>query len=320
MDTTHFDWFFVTAAAGLGLLLAAGANFVFGRKGQWVWLRGLATVAVCGGIFAVLTLAVPTKLAACAVGVLALVLVAGFLAGSDWFARQLASLATFLRKPGVRWGVVALAGIAVILGSGVAFDLADQAVVDQTMRNLNYDMGRAKSRPADGTHAATDRGSQVVVKEPVEARDAGVLKASEEKALRDSQKSDQVIRRSAATDLSNCHGWVFTGGKYILSGDDVELILKDNGYHEIHDPHPGDLVVYRQGGSISHTAVVRYVTEGQPVLVEGKWGTMGVFLHQADKSSYGTDYAFYRSARQGHLLVGLGGSPGPVGAVPAAAE
>ena len=46
-------------------------------------------------------------------------------------------------------------------------------------------------------------------------------------------------------------------------------------------------------------------------MVEGKWGAMGVFLHQADKSFYGTDIAFYRSARTGHLLVGLGGSPGP---------
>ena len=73
----------------------------------------------------------------------------------------------------------------------------------------------------------------------------------------------------------------------------------------------GDLVVYRQGSTISHTAVVRYVTEGQPVLVEGKWGTLGVYLHPADKSFYGTEFTFHRSGRSGHLLVGMGGSPGP---------
>jgi hypothetical protein len=59
------------------------------------------------------------------------------------------------------------------------------------------------------------------------------------------------------------------------------------------------------GGQIAHTAVVRYVTEGQPVIVEGKWGPFGVFLHAADRSIYGTDYTFHRSPRHGHILAGL---------------
>ena len=91
----------------------------------------------------------------------------------------------------------------------------------------------------------------------------------------------------------------------------MEAIVKENGYHETYEPQPGDLVVYRQAGKVAHTAIVRYVSEGQPVLVEGKWGTMGVFLHPADKSFYGSEYTFYRSGRTGHLLVGVGGSPGP---------
>jgi hypothetical protein len=49
------------------------------------------------------------------------------------------------------------------------------------------------------------------------------------------------------------------------------------------------------------------VAEGQPVLVESKWGNLGVFLHPADKTPYGTEFTFYRSARSGHLLVGVGG-------------
>lgn len=123
-----------------------------------------------------------------------------------------------------------------------------------------------------------------------------------------------VIRLGPPDERANCHGWVFTGGRYLLGPDDVELILKENGYAEVSEPQPGDLVVYRQGGTVAHTAVVRYVTEGQPVLVAGKWGALGVFLHAADKSCYGTEYTFHRSTRRGHLLVGLGGEPGSPGA------
>ena len=92
---------------------------------------------------------------------------------------------------------------------------------------------------------------------------------------------------------------------YLLGPEDVELILKENGYHEVMEPQPGDVVIYRGGTEILHTAVVRYVAEGQPVLVEGKWGPLGVYLHPADKSTYGTDYTFYRSERPGHLIAGL---------------
>ena len=69
---------------------------------------------------------------------------------------------------------------------------------------------------------------------------------------------------------------------------------------------PGDVVVYRDDqDEITHTAVVRAVCDDGAVLVEGKWGWMGVFLHPVDKSVYGTSYTFYRSPRPGHLLAGL---------------
>ena len=75
------------------------------------------------------------------------------------------------------------------------------------------------------------------------------------------------------------------------------------------DPRPGDLVVYRLGGAVAHTAVVRYVTGGMPVLVEGKWGWAGVFLHPVDKSAYGGSFGYYRSARAGHSLAGIESEP-----------
>ena len=73
-------------------------------------------------------------------------------------------------------------------------------------------------------------------------------------------------------------------------------------------------MIYRNDAGVTHTAVVRYVTPGMPVLVEGKWAWMGVFLHPVDRSCYGTNFAYYRSGRPGHVLAGLDApATGPVG-------
>jgi hypothetical protein len=104
---------------------------------------------------------------------------------------------------------------------------------------------------------------------------------------------------------------VFTGGRYWLSDKDVEQILTDNDYQPVSQPRVGDVVVYREGTRISHTAVVRTVAADGLVLVEGKWGWMGTFLHPPGGSCYGLQFAYYRGPRESHLLVGLGGKPGP---------
>jgi hypothetical protein len=319
MSFEHFDHFFTFAAAGLGLLLAGGVNLALGRSGRRVGLRITTTLVLCGAVLAGLWAFTRSELAVRAGAVLGAVLLLAWLLGSAWVSRRLAPVVTFLRKPAPRWGLVALGGLGVTVGSGIAFDLADRAAIDQSMRGMELTLEHPESQPTDRAHATTDRGNRIVLREPVAPR-AGDLSSIEQQTLHNSQYRDHVIRRAGPTDYSNCHGWVFTGGKFILAPDAVEAIIKENGYRVIQEPQAGDLVVYRQGGTISHTAVVRYVTEGQPLLVEGKWGAMGVFLHPADKSFYGTEYAFYRSPRTGHLLVGLGGSPGPADAANTIAE
>ena len=252
------------------------------------------------------------KLTLPAAGILASVLLVSGLLGSAWFGRQLAAIVAVFRKPAVWWGLVAFGGLGTVLASGVAFDRDDQIALEQSIQNLEMAVSRVPSQPTDEAHAATDRGNKIILKVPTEPREDMALHGTEEKTLHDAPFHDQLIRRSGPTDHSNCHGWVFTGGKFLLSPDDVELILKENGYYETHEPRSGDLVIYRQAGAVSHTAIVRYVSEGQPVLVEGKWGAMGVFLHPANTSFYGTEFTFHRSTRTGHLLVGIGGSPGPM--------
>lgn len=320
MSFDHFERFFTFAAAGLGLLLAGGLNVALGRGGRRVWLRLVLTVAACGVVCAALGAITRPAVALRAAGLQAGVLALAGLLGSAWVARQMASLVSFFHKPGPRWGLVAVGGLGVLLASGFAFDQADEAATDQGMKDLEMTVGRPPVKLNDSVRASTDRGNQIVLKEPADHHNDTEFAGVEARMLHDSPYRDQVIRRAGANDHSNCHGWVFTGGKFLLSPEDVEVILKENGYRDTHEPHPGDLAVYRQNGALAHSAIVRYVSEGQPVMVEGKWGTMGVFMHPTDKSFYGTDYTFYRSARTGHLLVGLGGSPGPADAANATAE
>ena len=308
-DTAYFDRFFVFATVGLGLVVAGGANLAFGaRSGRRVALQAVVCLAVCGLAAAALQSLTRTELAVRAAKLLGGGMFATLVFGSEWGHRRAAALVAVLRRPAARWGAVAVAGVALVVSSVIGFERAETAAFERQTLELELTLEPPPGVPTQRVHAVTDRGTRVVLKEPETHRDGRTLAGPEERILRDTQLNDYVIRRGGPTGDSNCHGWVFTGGKFLLSGIEVDAILKDNGYHETRDPHPGDVAVYRQAGAVAHTAVVRYVTEGEPVLVEGKWGAMGVFLHPADKSPYGTDYAFYRSPRGGHLLVGVGGS------------
>ncbi|HVL13617.1 MAG TPA: hypothetical protein VM529_13700 [Gemmata sp.] len=303
MESSHFTLLFPLACAGFGMLLAGGANLALLRAG--VAARALATAAAAGlalgGAAALDQPGVVTRtaqlLGAGAGGFLLLC----------WrgLTTRLAGAIAALRQPVVRFGLVTLAGVGVITGAVAYFQWADQKAMDESTAHLELLTSKPSSHPS-ATRAATDQGTSVVLRE-AESREGVDLASAEAQVLKNQGLDELVIRRGPADERSNCHGWVFTGGRYYLGPDEVALILKENGYQEVHQPQPGDVAIYRQHGIISHTALVRYVTEGQPILVEGKWGTLGVFLHPADRSGYGTDYTFYRSGRTGHLLAGLGG-------------
>jgi hypothetical protein len=157
----------------------------------------------------------------------------------------------------------------------------------------------------------TDRGTRVGAWQATHPRPRAELDALEGRPGRIPAVPPTAIRSQPADDRSNCHGWVFTGGRYWVSETDVEIILAENGYRAVPDPRPGDLAVYRVDGVVTHTAVVRYVAPGMPVLVEGKWGRGAVFLHAAGESGYGTDFTYYRADRAGHLLAGADRRPAP---------
>jgi hypothetical protein len=121
------------------------------------------------------------------------------------------------------------------------------------------------------------------------------------------QLHDQVMYLPMGWQDTNCHGFVFTGGRYWLGGAQVNAILDDNGYEQVSVAQLDDLAVYRDpSGAIAHTGIVRGLAADGVVLVESKWGQGGRFIHRHDRHSYpDAECTFYRSPRGGHLLQGL---------------
>jgi hypothetical protein len=184
--------------------------------------------------------------------------------------RRAAGLVGAIHRPVTRFALLTVGGLGLMIASIVEFERVDDSLLDIDTTDLELVHGRAPSVTTDRAKATTDRGTEIVLKEVRTVRDAMDLAAAEWRTLRNQQLDDHVIRRALPADETNCH----------LQGE------------------------------ITHTAVVRYITPGQPVLVEGKWGNLSVFLHPVEKSTYGTEYVYYRSGRVGHLLNGLGG-PAP---------
>lgn len=284
-------------SAGLALILLAGVCLTALR---------LPALVAAGGTMAIGAALAPWSLGGLSTAILPVAVVAGvttatvFL-GNQRLANWVDGTLARLRRPGVQAVVLAGAGTILAAGALVKFDWEDKAAIDHDMDF----MLSATYRPP--THelaevAVTDSGHQVRLSQVQDERSLQDVTVAEHQALTNSGMSERMIRVAPASDACNCHGWVFTGGRYWLTPGDVEQILADNGYHQVSDPQPGDLAIYREGEVISHTAVVRTAGNGSPVLVEGKWGWMGVFLHPVGDSCYGKNYTFYRSHRDGHLL------------------
>ena len=113
----------------------------------------------------------------------------------------------------------------------------------------------------------------------------------------------QMIRCSPPDADSDCHGWVFVDAQWWIIGEDVQLILDDNGYQQVAAPQPGDLVVYRDGPKlITHSGVVFSAAPDGSVLIESKWAWLGTYLHPPEANPYGGQPVYYRSERMGHRL------------------
>jgi hypothetical protein len=165
-------------------------------------------------------------------------------------------------------------------------------------------------QPVESQWAVTDSGHAVPLF--TIPADSGVMAAEGEAGfLSRNHLATALIRTDEADTRYNCHGFVFTGGRFWIRGSYVDQILKDNGYQSTTTPRPGDIVVYRDHitGAVAHTAVVRTVLEETgSILVESKLGSLGRFIHSSDKHPYlDTTLTFYHTGRGNHVLRGLDG-------------
>ncbi len=192
---------------------------------------------------------------------------------------------------------------AVMLGAAVArYETALNDKLDADTEAMTLPGYIPEREPDPELTAHTDRGRTLTLWRPSSRRDTETLRERESRCLSIVRVSPATVRTGEPTEDTNCHGWVFTGGRTNLTNTEVEMILADNGYEPTTRPLPGDLAIYRNGVGITHTAIVRAVEPGQPVVVESKWSWMGVYRHNVDESIYGVDYTYYRSPRANHLV------------------
>jgi hypothetical protein len=215
------------------------------------------------------------------------------------------AVARGISRRGVQAAVLAIAGTAGLVGSVARYESGYEAELDADMAALAEVTWKPPLGTATGAAATTDTGRAVELLQPKVSRSPAEARLAESRTLANLGTAERMIRLQPPTDVCNCHGWVFAGGRYWIGPEDVEHILTDNGYNPVSDPRPGDVVIYRDGRMIVHTGLVRTGGAGAPVLVESKWGWMGVFLHRPEDTCYGSNYTFYRGPHDSHTIAGL---------------
>lgn len=114
---------------------------------------------------------------------------------------------------------------------------------------------------------------------------------------------ESTIQRGPASLVANCHGWVFLDSQFLIPGEAVQQILDDNSYEFVTEPKAGDVIIYRDDHrNIVHSGLVRGVLNDGTVIIESKWGTEGVFLHDPEGTPYSILYEYHRAPRSDHRV------------------
>jgi hypothetical protein len=160
-------------------------------------------------------------------------------------------------------------------------------------------------------HALTDGGTPIPLRRLLPQ---GETADGEPATLVPERFACRVIDSGAPGASTNCHGWVFTDGDYLVPGEHVDSILAENGYEPVKHPRIDDLIVYRDtDGMVIHTGRVKAVGRQGFTLIESKWGSLRTYLHLPEDQCYSAEYGYYRSARRGHRLLLVNGPPPPAG-------
>lgn len=208
-------------------------------------------------------------------------------------------------RPVVQGAILTLLGGALVGYAGYRLDRGLENDLCETDFLLSY-----VTDPVDESNPArlarTDAGTII----PLFETSPGAVwptQAEEDHFLRDLRLQTRLIQTGPPELKYNCHGWVFTGGRYWVRSPRVATILEDNGYLAVQQPRSGDVAVFRNPlGEIVHTGLVRSGSDHGPILIESKWGRFGRFVHGPNEHAYrGNEITYYRSSRGTHLLQGV---------------
>ncbi|MEJ5276178.1 MAG: hypothetical protein WHU94_09735 [Thermogemmata sp.] len=301
MSESHFTTLFISISAGLSLFFLGINHLATQRRHAIIRLLGAALAVLPGA--AVLGLIERWDCLPAFAAIVGAALLVHSLWGCSLWTRGAVRLIHLTHQPWLRSALLVVAGPCLALAGILQFERREDQMADAVIEEMMLIHGVAGNVQVRDAVAITDRGRHIPLGEPIEVRSPETVQAAEKRYLESTRYIDNVILRGFGDDRSNCHGWVFTAGRYLLSGQDVLKILEDNGYQEVSDPRPNDLAVYfNPDYGVTHTAIVRYVSPDQPVLVEGKWGNLGIYLHPVDSCPYGANFKFYRTRRPHHLL------------------
>jgi len=206
-----------------------------------------------------------------------------------------------LLKPNVVWGLLLVVSPVFSLVYAYRINRPDP------LPPLLVDTGPSMHRDPLYPLAVTDLGHEITLFQYDASKSPETLA---DILVQQEELTQKVIRVAGPDAACNCHGWVFTNGRYGVTSEDVDRILADNGYRIVEPPQEGDIVIYRDDlDHVRHTGLVRFVGADGLVLVESKWGPLGIYLHTPTDQPYGRYFHFYRSPRAGHVLIMKSAAP-----------
>jgi hypothetical protein len=254
-----------------------------------------------------------------ATGLPALVWQPALVLAGVWLVFGLARLGTLsvLRHPHLQAAALCLGSGLLLACQVYHIDREEEETLDATEARL-----RGVPRSPDfvfleAGSALTDSGTPIPLFQISSDTTTQVSFFAEESCISRQRLHESLTQTGPASDAYNCHGWVFTSGRFWVRGSFVEQILEDNRYQAIATPAAGDLAVFRdENGEVTHTGVVHHIGKDGVVFLESKWGELGRYIHACTDHIYGDNTCtYYRSSRSGHLLRGLEDAPHEYAAV-----
>lgn len=106
-------------------------------------------------------------------------------------------------------------------------------------------------------------------------------------------QSGRVHRLGPPTNATNCHGYAFDGGRSWI--ESPAWYLKACQEITEADAQPGDAVIYRHHGHITHSGRVSQRAADGTLWVRSHWGNLGEFEHVIDAVPHGQERVVYES-------------------------